>query len=166
MAVGRAPRRAGKVLCFAVLFSACGAADGQDGAIGNRQDGSAAEAQDYRLEGDKFPITVAGIEIQVEIADDEAERSKGLMFRESLPENEGMLFVYESERPLGFWMRNTLIPLDIAYIDGQGRIVDIQTMQPGDETTHWSKGDAMYALEMNAGWFEANGISTGALVEF
>lgn len=166
MAVGRAPRRAGKVLCFALLFSACGYADGQDGAVGDRQERSDEEARNYRLEGDKFPIRVAGIEIQVEIADDEAERSKGLMFRESLPEDEGMLFVYESARPLGFWMRNTLIPLDIAYIDEQGRIVDIQTMQPKDETTHWSNGDAMYALEMNAGWFEAHGITTGALVEF
>ncbi len=166
MSVGRAPHRAGKVLCFAVLLSACGAAGGQDGAAGSLQDQAGEEAQDYRLEGDTFPIRVAGIEIQVEIADDEAERSRGLMFRESLSENEGMLFVYESSRPLGFWMRNTLIPLDIAYIDEQGRIVDIQTMQPKDDTTHWSKADAMYALEMNAGWFEANGITTGALVEF
>lgn len=161
MNLGRSTRRIGQILCFAVMLAGCGAAGGQDaGAQGEPVE------QDYRLEGDKVPIRVAGIEIMVEIADDEAERSKGLMFRESLPENEGMLFVYESQRPLGFWMRNTLIPLDIAYIDEQGRIVDIQQMEPRDETTHWSKSDAMYALEMNVGWFEANGVRVGDLVEF
>ncbi|MDX1389091.1 MAG: DUF192 domain-containing protein [Acidobacteriota bacterium] len=153
---------------------ACGSADGQNGM---NADGGvpatpaaqerAANADDTPSEvGETFPIRVAGIEIQVEIADDEAERSKGLMFRESLPENGGMLFVYESARPLGFWMRNTLIPLDIAYIDEQGRIVDIQSMEPGDETTHWSSSDAMYALEMNIGWFEENQVTVGDLVEF
>lgn len=161
MDIGRSARKSGQVLYFAVVLAACGAADGQDSGA----EGQPIE-QDYRLEGDKVPIRVGGIEIQVEIADDDAERSKGLMFRESLPENDGMLFVYESSRPLGFWMRNTLIPLDIAYIDEQGRIVDIQQMEPRDETTTFSKADAMYALEMNVGWFEANGISIGALVEF
>ncbi|MDH3732048.1 MAG: DUF192 domain-containing protein [Gemmatimonadota bacterium] len=161
MIFGRSARKSGQVLCFAVAFAACGVAGGQD----NAAQGEPVQ-QDYRLEGDKVPIRVAGIEIQVEIADDEAERSKGLMFRESLPEDEGMLFVYESARPLGFWMRNTLIPLDIAYIDEQGRIVDIQQMEPRDETTRWSKADAMYALEMNVGWFAANSVTVGDLIEF
>ena len=157
------------VLLLAGLVVGCGAADGADGdaeAGMSAQDRVAAGGQDYELEGDKVPIKVAGIEIMVEIADDEAERSRGLMFRESLPENDGMLFVYESERSIGFWMRNTLIPLDIAYIDSQGRIVDIHTMQPRDENTTWSKSDAMYALEMNEGWFEANGVGVGDLIEF
>jgi len=157
--------RASAVVLLA-LTAACGAADGADRSGGGSQDPSADEAQKYSLEGAKVPIKVGGVEALVEIADDEAERSKGLMFRESLPENEGMLFVYEAARSLGFWMRNTLIPLDIAYIDDQGRIIDIQQMEPRDETTHWSKGDAMYALEMNVGWFEAHHVVVGDLVEF
>lgn len=156
----------GAVLCFAGLLAACGAADGQNGTIPPVQERSDGPVEAGAPQGDLFPLRVGGIDIQVEIADDESERSEGLMFRESLPEDQGMLFVYESERPLGFWMRNTLIPLDIAYIDEQGRIVDIQTMEPGDDTTHWSKSDAMYALEMNAGWFERNAIAIGAVVEF
>jgi len=147
------------------LTAGCVAADGADRADRGQQD-STGQAQRYVLGGQKVPIRVGGVEVRVEIADDEAERSKGLMFRDSLPENDGMLFVYESERSLGFWMRNTLIPLDIAYIDGKGRIVDIQQMEPRDETTHLSKADAMYALEMNAGWFEAHDVGLGDVVEF
>ena len=156
-------RRAGAVVVLGALAAACSAADGQDG---GGQDPESGEGSPVTLEGEKVPIRVAGMEIMVEIADDDAERAKGLMFRESLPRDEGMLFVYESERRLSFWMRNTLIPLDVAYIDSQGRIVDIQTMEPRDETSHWSASDAQYALEMNAGWFADNGVGVGALVEF
>lgn len=112
------------------------------------------------------PIRVAGQRIMVEIAQTEAERQRGLMHRESLPPDQGMLFVYPEERPLGFWMKNTLIPLDIAYIDREGRIVDIQHMEPLDERTYPSRRPAMYALEMNQGWFEAHGVEVGDRVEF
>jgi hypothetical protein len=166
MRISRTIDRVGRALCFALAFAGCSAADGQDGAAANAQDRTSAEPTEYVPASKLVPIRVAGIEIRVEIADDEAERSEGLMFRESLPENEGMLFVYESQRALGFWMRNTLIPLDIAYIDEQGRIVDIQSMEPGDTSTHWSSSDAMYALEMNVGWFETNAVSIGDLIEF
>ena len=88
------------------------------------------------------------------------------MYRESLEENQGMLFVYPEQRTLGFWMKDTLIPLDIAYIDREGRIVDIQQMEPQTTETHDSAAPAMYALEMNQGWFEANGIRIGDLIEF
>ncbi|MDX1578317.1 MAG: DUF192 domain-containing protein, partial [Gemmatimonadota bacterium] len=114
----------------------------------------------------RVPIRVAGIPIEVEIADDEDERARGLMFRESLPEDHGMLFVYESERRLGFWMKNTLIPLDIAYADRAGRIVDIKQMEPQSTETVYSSAPAMYALEMNQGWFEAHGVSVGDRIEF
>ena len=113
-----------------------------------------------------IPIRVGGIEIRVELADEPAERQTGLMFRESLAENQGMLFAYPEERTLGFWMKNTLIPLDIAYIDREGRIVDIKQMEPQSAETHNSAAPAMYALEMNQGWFEANGIRIGDLIEF
>jgi len=112
------------------------------------------------------PLMVGGVEIQVEVADDANERAVGLMYRESLPENQGMLFVYPGERPLGFWMKNTLIPLDIAYADAQGRIIDIQHMEPLTEDTYDSGGPAQYALEMNLGWFAANGVTIGDRIEF
>ena len=104
-------------------------------------------------------------EIQVEIADDRAEQQRGLMERTELGENAGMLFVFDREEPRSFWMRNTLIPLSIAYIASDGRIVDIQDMQPLDETSHPSAAPAQYALEVNQGFFAERGIEVGNVVE-
>lgn len=111
-------------------------------------------------------ITVGGHPVTVEIADDEAKRQRGLMHRESLPEDHGMLFVYERERELSFWMRNTLIALDVAFIDRSGRIVDIQQMEPMTDETHSSRAPALYALELRQGWFEDHGVKVGDRVEF
>ena len=105
------------------------------------------------------------VEVKVEIADDPTERQRGLMERTALAENAGMLFVFNREQQLSFFMRNTLIPLSIAYIDGGGRIVDIQDMQPLDETPHPSTEPAKYALEVNRGFFVARGIHVGDKVE-
>ena len=104
-------------------------------------------------------------EVDVEIADDEAEQRRGLMERTELAENAGMLFVFDREAPRSFWMRNTLIPLSIAYIASDGRIVDIQDMQPLDETSHPSAEPAQYALEVNQGFFAERGIEVGNVVE-
>ena len=104
-------------------------------------------------------------EVEVEIADDEAEQRRGLMERTELAENAGMLFVFDREAPRSFWMRNTLIPLSIAYIAADGRIVDIQDMQPLDETSHPSAEPAQYALEVNQGFFAERGIEVGDVVE-
>lgn len=149
----------------ALAVHGCGAADGEVSSDAAQDSGTAVQ-EASAPQGDLVPIRVAGIEILVEIADEDEERSRGLMHRESLPENQGMLFVYTDERTLSFWMRNTLIPLDIAYIDREGRIVDIQQMEPQDSTTHPSAAPAMYALEMNQGWFEANGVEVGDRIEF
>lgn len=154
---------------LAAFLAACGSVD-----AGVRDSGAAANGGQAAETGtgtvsqavELVPLRVGGIEIQVEIADDADERQRGLMYRESLEENQGMLFVYPEQRTLGFWMKNTLIPLDIAYIDREGRIVDIQQMEPQTTETHDSAGPAMYALEMNQGWFEANGIRVGDLIEF
>jgi uncharacterized membrane protein (UPF0127 family) len=73
--------------------------------------------------------------------------------------------VFESPQPLAFWMKNTYIPLSIAFVDERGRIVNIENMRPQDESTHWSKGSARYALEMRQGWFAARGIGAGDVVE-
>lgn len=116
------------------------------------------------------PLTIKAssgdtVEIEVETADDAAERAQGLMFRESLGERCGMIFVYDGERPLSFWMRNTLVPLSIAYIDSDGRIVSLHDMEPLDETSVPSEGPAQYALEVNQGFFEENGVEAGDMVE-
>jgi len=112
-------------------------------------------------------IEVGGNKLNVEIVQDPETREKGLMNRQSLPEEQGMLFVFEVERVLYFWMRNTFIPLDIAFIDSKGKIVDIQTMAPLDETRQYvSAAPALYALEVNAGWFQRHKVRVGDSVAF
>lgn len=107
------------------------------------------------------------VPVGVEIADTDAERQTGLMGRSTLAEAAGMLFVFEGEQALSFWMRDTLIPLSIAYIDAQGRIVDIQDMQPLDDVPpHYVSAEpAQYALEVNQGFFEEWGVTVGDTVE-
>ena len=88
------------------------------------------------------------------------------MFRERLGKDEGMLFVYDREEFLTFWMKNTPLPLSIAFLDQKGKIVDIQDMEPFSLKTHDSIHPAKYALEMNQGWFKKNGIRVGDVVSF
>jgi len=115
----------------------------------------------------KITIRVDGIPVRVEVANSSEERQRGLMFREALPADEGMLFVFEREERLSFWMKNTLIPLSIAFISRDGEIVDIQDMEPLDDRTfHRSAQPALYALEMNRGWFERHHVEVGDRVEF
>src|SRR5215204_3063635 len=105
------------------------------------------------------------VPVQVEIADTPEERQTGLMGRSALAEEGGMLFVFDQEQILAFWMKDTVIPLSIAYIDADGRIVDIQDMQPLDETSHPSAEPARYALEVNQGFFEGRGVAVEDVVE-
>ena len=103
-------------------------------------------------------VSINGQRFVVETAVTPQERSRGLMFRESLPKNHGMLFIFESEQMLSFWMQNTSIPLSIAYINADGVIVDILDMDPFDLTAVPSSRPVMYALEVNQGEFEKRGI--------
>ena len=105
------------------------------------------------------------VEVRAEVADERAERQPGLMGRTELAPHAGMLFVFGRERDLSFWMRNTLIPLSIAYIAADGRIVDIQDMEPLDETSQPSAEPAKYALEVNQGFFAERGVEVGDEVE-
>src|SRR3954468_21283569 len=105
------------------------------------------------------------VPVRVEIADTRAEQERGLMERTALAEDAGMLFVFDREQPLSFWMKNTLIALSVSYIDAEGRSVDIQDMQPLDETPHPSAASARYALEVNQGFFQERGIQVGDEVE-
>lgn len=101
-----------------------------------------------------------------ELAITDKEREKGLMFRKKLDKDSGMLFVYSSMNYLYFYMKNTLIPLDIAFLDYEHKIIDIQSMEPLDETTIISKKKAMYALEANRGFFDRVGLKVGDKIEF
>jgi uncharacterized protein len=103
----------------------------------------------------------------VEIADEEGERQKGLMFRHEMGEDAGMIFVFETPHRTSFWMKNTPLPLSIAYLDEEKKILNIENMAPYDERTqHFSNGDALYAVEAHQGWFEKRGIKAGDVVEF
>ena len=109
----------------------------------------------------------AKVRVRVEIADDDAERARGLMHRTALAEDRGMLFDFEGEQELSFWMRNTFIPLSIAFMDSEGRIVDIQDMKPLDDDppSYESAEPAQYALEVNQGFFEERGVEVGDRAE-
>lgn len=108
----------------------------------------------------------AGIHrIEAEVAATGASRAKGLMHRRSLPPNRGMLFVFPSAARHCMWMRNTLIPLSVAFLDDQGVILNIEEMQPLTLGNHCAAGPARYALEMNASWFGAKGLSAGTRIQ-
>ncbi|HAK44960.1 MAG TPA: hypothetical protein DCO79_03435 [Spirochaeta sp.] len=114
---------------------------------------------------DKRIITVNGIDIEAEIADDSDSRRNGLMNRKSMPENSGMLFIFDSDQKLSFWMKNTIIPLSIAYVAADGEIMEIYDMKPESLRPVESAHSVRYALEMNQGWFVRNGVSTGDIIE-
>lgn len=110
-------------------------------------------------------LTIGGNKLVVEVASTPQVRETGLMNRFSLQQDHGMLFVFEAPQPLAFWMKNTYIPLSIAFVDASGRILNIDDMRPQDESTHWSSGPALYAIEMRQGWFLSKGIGPGDVVE-
>lgn len=115
-------------------------------------------------------ITPNGQEFLLEIADSPEERAQGLMFREELENNEGMIFVFNDESPRSFWMKNTLIPLDVVYIDGNYQVVDIQTMQPCPQEevrcpTYPSTEASRYAIELNAGRAASISLETGDVID-
>ncbi len=103
--------------------------------------------------------------LKAEVAADAATRTIGLMNRFSLPPDHGMIFIFARSEPLGFWMKNTFVPLSIAYADEKGVILNILDMKPHDESAHPSKGPALYALEMKQGWFKERGIGAGDKIE-
>ena len=110
-------------------------------------------------------LVIGQTSIKAEVADDDAERSSGLMFRESLAPDSGMLFVMPSVAPATFWMKNTLIPLSIAFLDERGTILEIHDMEPKSEKTVRSTFSRIaYALEMQQGWFGKKNIWPGEKV--
>lgn len=112
-----------------------------------------------------FPLKIRGHGLRVELADTDESRRIGLMHRRSMPENQGMLFVYEVPGLHAMWMKNTLIPLSVAFIDRDGRIINIEDMAPQTLDSHGARSEASYSLEVNAGWFAKRGIRPGDRVE-
>jgi uncharacterized protein len=112
-------------------------------------------------------ITIGRTPLWVEIADDDETRTLGLMYRKTMPEDEGMLFVFEHPQPLSFWMKNTRLPLEIAFVSADYRILNVLPMEPMDEKPRYnSAGPALYAIEANQGWFARHGIRPGDRVGF
>ena len=100
--------------------------------------------------------------IRAEVASDYATRGRGLMFRKSLAQNGGMLFIFDEPAPHCMWMKNTNIPLSVAFLDERGEIINIADMQPHSEQSHCAARPALFALEMTQGWFAQRGIKAGA----
>ena len=112
----------------------------------------------------QLPVTtvkVAGHELKVEIVASDAERSRGLMFREKLGRDDGMLFVFPEPAYHSMWMKNTLIPLSVAFVDREGTILNILDMEPETLDPHVSAGPSVYAIETNKGWFARKQVKAG-----
>ena len=108
------------------------------------------------------------VKVNVEMADTNEERARGLMLRESLGEDDGMLFIFDEANERTFWMKNTLIPLDIIFISEDFKIINIEQAAPCEKdpcALYKSNGEAMYVLEVNEGFSEKNNINVGNLVE-
>lgn len=116
----------------------------------------------------RFPVISlsAGMHIiKAEVAAREAERQQGLMYREKMGPHEGMVFLFDAPAGVCMWMKNTFIPLSVAFIDESGKIVNIEDMQPQSTDSHCAKKPVRYALEMNLGWFSKKNIKPGMVIE-
>lgn len=108
----------------------------------------------------------AGIHvIRAEVANTFETQARGLMFRKALGPNQGMIFIFPDESAHCMWMKNTLIPLSVAFIDAKGQIINIAEMQPHSEKSHCASRPARYALEMTKGWFAAKGVLPGQTIQ-
>ena len=110
-------------------------------------------------------LKMANSSLFAEVADTPETSANGLMFRDFLPDDRGMLFIFEKPETASFWMRNTKIPLSVAYIDSTGKILEIKSLKPLDETPVASaSGEVAFALEVNEGWFMRNRVATGTII--
>lgn len=109
-------------------------------------------------------VKVAGHALRVEVAATIEHRMQGLMFRDKLGRNDGMLFVFDEPAYHAMWMKNTPLPLSVAFVDGEGRILNILDMEPHTLDQHAAAGPAVYAIETNKGWFAQRRIKPGAKV--
>lgn len=146
------------IVCF-MAFVSLGCQNGTNGGENALPAGALGP-----LETVKFPL--GGVEVEIEIAFYANEQEQGLMFRDSMPENHGMIFVYREPEYLNFWMKNTRIPLSIAFVREDLIIGNIEEMKAGPKQgdpseRYHSRYQSRYALEMNTGWFEKHGVKEG-----
>lgn len=169
---GRGARRVGTLAFLMALAAGCGAGGGGASDGGDGTDRPAA-TQERSAAAPSGPVPAAGTAwvifgsdtVRAEVARTASERSRGLMYRDEVPEGAGMLFVFQDSQVRSFWMQNTYVPLDIAFLDAELRIVDIRQMEPEDENFTESRAPAMFALEVPQGWFAAHGIEVGHRAE-
>jgi len=149
----RLPLLAATALLLLLAFGACSDDEGPPDITPDNGD-AAYELTITNADGETATL-------QVEVAATRGQRERGLMERESMPEDRGMLFLFPEEVSLGFWMRNTPLPLTIAYISSSGEILELRDGQPFDETILRPARPYRYALEVNQGWFERHGFGPG-----
>jgi len=126
---------------------------------------SSSSVAEHEKDEGKIEIKIAGKLLKIAYADEPLERQLGLMYRKKMCDDCGMLFKFDSIRHASIWMKNTYIPLDLAYITEQGEIVDIQALKPHDLTSVKSPIPVLYALEMNQGWFAENKVKVGDSIQ-
>ena len=113
-----------------------------------------------------FPISIDGTPLQLQLALIQSEQNKGLMHRDSMPKDHGMLFLFKQSKSRSFWMRNTRIPLDLGYVDASGRLLEVHALYPYDENGVDSRSqEVLIVLETNRGWFARNSIAPGAQLD-
>ena len=122
---------------------------------------TAAAAQEPQMNLPRVRLGAGMHQIDAQVATTPEERATGLMFRQKMPQPEGMLFVFEEPTQQCFWMKNTLLPLSVAFVADDGRIVNIDEMAPQTLDSHCSTEPVRYVLEMNKGWFAKKGIKAG-----
>jgi hypothetical protein len=122
-----------------------------------------ASAEDSpQMQLQRIPLSIGIHQIDTQLAVTSEQREIGLMFRKDMPQNEGMLFIFENPSRLCFWMKNTLLPLTAAFVADDGTIVNLENMKPQTTESHCSAKPVRFVLEMNQGWFAKKGVKPGA----
>ena len=127
--------------------------------------GAIASAQDAPQQLPVIRLSTGMHVLQVQLAQTPEQQQIGLMFRKTMGTNEGMLFVFDEPRQQCFWMKNTLLPLSVAFIADDGSVVNIDDMKPQTLDSHCSTRPVRFVLEMNVGWFDKRGIKAGSKFE-
>lgn len=142
--------------CWLILVGACD---------GGRRSAATGQGR-IPEEPTRYTVTVGGVALQVEVAATPEEHRRGLSGRREVAPGTGMLFVYSEEELRSFWMKDTLVPLTVAFVNGEGGITQMDDMTPLSLASHESREPVRYALEVPQGWFEESGIEVGDRVVF
>lgn len=161
------------LLALLVIIAGCADADAvpADGAATAERSAATVASSDAVDDGKRYPpagyawVIYGADTVVAEVAASAEERAEGLMYRDEVPDGTGMLFVFPDSQPRAFWMANTYVALDIAYMDPAYRIVDIIAMEPLVTDSYPSRAPAMFGLEVRQGWFAEQGIAIGEQAE-